>query len=81
MNIFEGARRIVRLLSWIWVVFAILTGLYIYYHNPAVRFSFGFLIVLTGPIFLYVFSYTIGNIVRGFMGIPKGKDGRVNELF
>jgi hypothetical protein len=40
------------------------------------EFSLGALIAIGGLVFLWVFTWTVGWIMRGFLGIPRGQDHR-----
>ena len=78
MNIFEGARRI----SWaIAIIIIVIVMALLYDQFPCVPGNYkscdlsDFLVptfwVLLG---LWAFTYAIGWIVRGFLGIPRGQD-------
>lgn len=75
MNIFEGGRRIAKVVAGAWAV-----GLTIGALNGAFTYQSGFdgsLVAkegLGGLAFIWVFTWGVGWIVRGFMGIPRGQD-------
>lgn len=66
MNIFEGARRITHAMAAVLLAFTVFVNL----DRPSdmARFT-----AMTAA-FVYGFSWVIGWIVRGFMGIPRGSD-------
>lgn len=124
INVFEGARRITRLVAIIWIIgwsynfFALSPPIYNYFPVAALKpkesigkldnkqahnkdtelkpwemnwdvtekridwssiwnhFQFISLWAFGGVIFIYAFSWSIGWIVRGFAGIPSGKDSK-----
>jgi hypothetical protein len=70
MNIFEGSRRIAK------VVAAVMAGSYL-----ISSLLYGFELrdakfVLGALAFIWVFTWVVGWIVRGFMGIPRGQDSK-----
>ena len=73
MNIFEGSRRIAKV--------TIVAGSLIYisycFWNSYFQHDFYALLWLW-PILLvfWAFTWAVGWIVRGFMGIPRGKDSK-----
>ncbi|MCX7075444.1 MAG: hypothetical protein NTZ45_01530 [Methylococcales bacterium] len=90
INVFEGARRITRLVAIVWFVGWVydLTlwnppgdndlSIKIYQHHMHLeKIKDSALWSSGGVIFIYAFSWSIGWIVRGFTGIPSGKDSNV----
>ena len=78
INMFEGARRFSKLVIAIWVIFFIGIFIYILVDDPSLK-GFYLLIVFVstlfgGPLFILAFTWAVGWIVRGFMGIPRGQD-------
>ncbi len=76
INVFEGARRITKLAAALWVVGWIVGAFSEAAHYSLAYYGEGALYALGGLIFLWGFSWAVGWIVRGFMGIPKGHDRR-----
>ena len=77
MNIFEGARRIAKVFAVLWIIFVISIGLFAEFNgDPLVEFLKLF---LGGLAFIGGFTVATGWIVRGFMGIPRGHDQRVEK--
>lgn len=72
INIFEGSRRITKLAAALWVVGHIIGA----FKQAFSSYGEGALYATGGLVFLWVFSWAVGWIVRGFMGIPKGHDRR-----
>jgi len=72
INIFEGTRRVVKLITVLSVVglfwFAFLE------RDPWENIQENALGVVVGLTFLWVLSWAIGWVVRGFLGIPMGQD-------
>jgi hypothetical protein len=74
-NIFEGSRRIARLLEAVWLV-CVVGATYL----ASVPFGFALLFAIGGLTVISVLQIAIGWIVRGFMGIPRGHDHRRESL-
>jgi len=81
MNIFEGFRRISKIFIGIWIFGSIIgafnNGFRSYPNNSEASIfdtTTFLLCIIGGSIFILIFSYVIGWIVRGFMGIPQGQD-------
>ena len=74
-NIFEGSRRIARLLEAIWLV--CVGGVA---YVASVPFGAALLFAIGGLIVVSALQIAIGWIVRGFMGIPRGHDHRPESL-
>jgi len=75
MNIFEGGRRTVKILSWIWVGVIVAPIMFVWGVTgltEAGYWAMGIAIVWL-PMF-WGSTYAMGYIMRGFMGVPKGKD-------
>lgn len=77
MNIFEGSRRIAKVTAALYlggfVVGAMNGG---FTESDGFDFN-GFLIgLLAGLVIIWGFTFATGWIVRGFMGIPQGKDSK-----
>jgi hypothetical protein len=77
MNIFEGSRRIAKLITGLWIVgflVGAVFGGFTIYDTQSFDFKEFFKLFVGGPFFILVFTYAMGWIVRGFMGIPQGQD-------
>jgi len=77
INVFEGGRRTSKLVIAIWLISCIV--LFIEAVLGGNRFDIIGLIALAGiafggVLFILAFTWAIGWIVRGFMGIPRGQD-------
>ncbi|TFH11899.1 MAG: hypothetical protein E4H07_04000 [Nitrosomonadales bacterium] len=72
-SVFEGERMISKLITSIWIV---LSGISRWGDVPIVFASY----VIGGSLFILAFTWTIGWIVRGFNGIPKGQDKKRMNL-
>jgi hypothetical protein len=80
-NIFEGGRRIAKLVGVLWIFFAGWLAIEDWKHDVAVmpaelqylRFV-GFIWLPIGLAVLWALTWTVGWIVRGFLGIPHGQD-------
>jgi len=71
INSFEAARRFSKLVASIWIIGWIIKALNEgMQSNPIVFAS----VVFGGILFILVFTWVIGWIMRGFMGIPRGQD-------
>jgi len=71
INSFEAARRFSKLVASIWIIGWIIKALnWGMQSNPIVFASVAF----GGLLFILVFTWVIGWIMRGFMGIPRGQD-------
>ena len=80
INIFKGARNISRTLIAIWAIFFI--GVFIKNLADGFHFNSSNLIVFIstlfgGPLFILAFTWSMGYIVCGFMGIPKGQSHKM----
>jgi hypothetical protein len=75
INIFEGSRRIARLLEAVWLV-CVVGATYL----ASVPFGSALLFAIGGLTVISVLQIAIGWIVRGFMGIPRGHDHRRESL-
>ncbi len=86
VNIFEGSRRVTRLLALIGITIYLGTIAFVFFTaiddsaSPA-RWTEvgrvavkGFVAISIWLAFLYGFSWTVGWILRGFLGIPRGQD-------
>lgn len=76
IDVFEGARRIAKLVAALWVAGWIVGAFTELANYSASYYSQGALIAIGGLVFLWGFSWAVGWIVRGFMGIPRGHDRR-----
>jgi len=79
INVFEGARRASKLVIAIWLIIYIGTLLAMFSDRGFSNFDIIELMVLVGILFggvllILAFTWAIGWIVRGFMGIPRGQD-------
>jgi len=74
-NIFEGSRRIARLVEGVWLV-CVGGGTYL----ASVPFGAALLFAIGGLMVISVLQVAIGWTVRGFMGIPRGHDHRPESL-
>jgi len=70
INIFEGSRRIGYIIMTFLFGFAFYDA---FYNRQAFTFS-GLMSAFSVPLFFYLFMVAVGWIVRGFLGIAKGKD-------
>lgn len=75
MNIFEGSRRIAKAIAGIWLVGMALGAINGAFSNDIYRSA---MIGLGGLAFIWVFTWVVGWIVRGFRGIPRGQDSKPN---
>lgn len=77
MNIFEGSRRIAKVGAAFWACAVIVIAVFDGYD----RFKLLKFIVnlISGPLVILAFTIATGWIVRGFMGIPRGQDRRVEK--
>jgi uncharacterized membrane protein YhdT len=71
INIFEVARRFSKLVASIWIIGWIIKALNEGMQGDPIVFAS---VVLGGLLFILVFTWVIGCIMRGFMGIPRGQD-------
>lgn len=76
INIFEGSRRITKLAAALWIVGWIVGAFTELAHYSLAYYVEGALYATAGLVFLRGFSWAVGWIVRGFMGIPRGHDRR-----
>ena len=79
INVFEGARRASKLVIAIWLIIYIGTLLAMFSDRGFSNFDIIELMVLVGILFggvllILAFTWAIGWIMRGFMGVPKGQD-------
>ena len=80
INIFEGARRISKVVIAFWLITFIIFNKQILKRNSIYSSPDIFdLIMIAGiafsvVLFILAFTWAIGWIVRGFMGISKGQD-------
>jgi len=80
INMFEGARRISKVVIASWLItFIIFNEQFLkrnsIYSSPDISdliMTAG--IAFGGVLFILVFTWAIGWIIRGFMGIPRGQD-------
>ena len=70
INIFEGARRIIKLATALWVAGWIVAA----FIRPMREWPDGVGIAVLGLVFIFGFSWATGWIVRGFLGVPSGQD-------
>ena len=74
INVFEGARRIAKLAGTL-LIFVVVVVLVINWSDQdTVKLALIFL--FAGLASLWALTWATGWIVRGFMGIPRGKDHR-----
>lgn len=80
MNIFEGSRRIATLIGSAWFIGTIVGAFSGAFTQPAGGFEFGDFLgcLFLPPLFIAGFTYAMGWIVRGFMGIPMGRDSKAD---
>jgi hypothetical protein len=71
INVFEGARRVSRLVAAIWIIGWIIKSLNEGMQSDPISFAS---VAFGGLLFILVFTWVIGWIVRGFMGIPRRQD-------
>jgi len=71
INVFEGARRVSRLVAAIWIIGWIIKSLNEGMQSDPIAFAS---VAFGGLLFILVFTWAIGWIVRGFMGIPRRQD-------
>jgi hypothetical protein len=76
MNIFEGSRRIAKVIAGVW---AIGTASSFQNEIKLLVFTPFFKVLLGGLAFIWVFTWVVGWIVRGFRGIPRGQDSKSVE--
>jgi hypothetical protein len=77
MNSFEGARRIAKVFAILWIIFCAVMFLFVAdLDNYPYRVP---MLLLGGLAFIGGFTIATGWIVRGFLGIPRGKDQRVDK--
>ena len=67
-NVFEGARRIAKLVAVLWIL-----GWVVAAFNTSQIWQDA-LAFIGGLAFLWAFTWAVGWIVRGFLGIPMGRD-------
>ncbi len=71
INVFEGARRVSRLVAAIWIIGWIIKSLNEGMQSDPIAFAS---VAFGGLLFILVFTWVVSWIVRGFMGIPRGQD-------
>ncbi len=71
INIFEVARRFSKLVASIWIIVWIIKVINEGMQGDPIVFAS---VVFGGLLFILVFTWVIGWIVRGFMGIPREQD-------
>ncbi len=71
INVFEGARRVSRLVAAIWIIGWIIESLNEDMQSDPIAFAS---VAFAGLLFILVFTWVVGWIVRGFMSIPRGQD-------
>ncbi len=71
INVFEGSRRVSRLVAAIWIIGWIIESLNEGMQRDPIAFAS---VAFGGLLFILVFTWVVGWIVRGFMGIPRGQD-------
>ncbi len=80
MNIFEGSRRLAKLAAGLWtggfVAGAFLGGFDLSIKSELNEF---FIALVGGLVFIGCFTFATGWIVRGFMGIPRGMDQKIDK--
>jgi hypothetical protein len=81
MNIFEGSRRIAKLISVCWITGFLIgasLGGFTSFDN-GFEFTEFFIGIIGGTIFINLFTRAVGWIVRGFMGIPQNQDSKPED--
>jgi hypothetical protein len=78
MNIFEGSRRVAKVAGAFWIGAVITIAFWDGAFDGSGHYDFQRFIVnlLSGPVVILAFTVATGWIVRGFMGIPQGKDSK-----
>ncbi len=71
INVFEGARRVSRLVAAIWIIGWIIKSMNESMQSDPIAFAS---VAFGGLLFILVFTWVVGWIVRSFMGIPRGQD-------
>jgi len=71
INFFEGARRASKLVVAIWIIGCIIASLNSGMEGDPIAFAS---VAFGGLLFILAFTWVIGWIVRGFMGIQSGQD-------
>jgi hypothetical protein len=83
MNIFEGSRRIAKVAAAFWagavIVKAFFDGAFDGRYDLWSEISRFLPTLITGPLVILAFTIATGWIVRGFLGIPSGKDQIVDQ--
>jgi hypothetical protein len=78
MNIFEGARRITKLIAVVWGVLCVVLVFKTLGDTRGQEASLALgltsLILFGGWLFLWICAAAIGWVMRGFLGIPRGHD-------
>jgi hypothetical protein len=74
MNIFEGSRRIAKVIAGLWAIGTLSAAFY----DGIELFDFKAFFELFGGglVFIWAFTWIVGWITRGFMGIPRGQDSK-----
>jgi len=73
MNIFEGGRRIAKVIMAMAVL--LMVPVLLTLNDPSFSSIADYIGSLAGGlIFVWAFTWGVGWIVRGFMGIPRGSD-------
>ena len=68
MNIFEGSRRVAKVIAGLLVIVAL-----------SIDHTLNGVLFICEMLFVFwIFTWTTGWIVRGFMGIPTGTDKKVS---
>lgn len=80
MNIFEGSRRIATLIGGAWIIGTIVGAFMGAFTKLAGGFEFDDFLgsLFLPPLFITGFTFAMGWIVRGFMGIPMGRDSKTD---
>ena len=80
MNIFDGSRRIAKVTAGLWaggfIAGSFLGGFNLTNESDLKQF---FIAIVGGLVFIGCFTVATGWIVRGFMGIPRGQDQKVDK--
>lgn len=77
MNIFEGSRRIAKLVGGLWILGTFIhasTGGFNDYQGNNFDVGQFCLYLIIPPLIILGFTSAVGWVVRGFRGIPMGRD-------
>jgi hypothetical protein len=75
MNIFEGSRRIAKVIAAVWAIGTLSAAFYD--GIELFEFTVFFKFLVGGLAFIWAFTWVVGWIARGFMSIPLGQDSKL----